>query len=330
MGDPGGIGAEVLVKALADRTLRQSARFHVFGLASAMTAAAERAGIEPFWWRVSAGSGLLDTAAVHDVLVIDHGRPDDPLHAARPTKVGGELSFRFVHEAIEASKRRDSDPLRASAIVTGPISKEAWAMAGHARFPGHTELLAARFGAKRHAMMFVTPRLRVVLATGHLPLMGVGDALTIGRVFDTIDLGADVCRRLGIDSPQVAVCGLNPHAGEAGLLGEEDSRIIAPAVRLAQEAGIDASGPFPGDTIFSAALAGRFHLVAAMYHDQGLIPVKLLDFDRAVNVTAGLPIIRTSPDHGTAFDIAGANAANAGSMTEALRLAVKVAAIAQS
>lgn len=156
--------------------------------------------------------------------------------------------------------------------------------------------------------------------------MDVKNVLTIGRVVETIDLGHQACKALGIRHPRVAVCGLNPHAGEGGILGDEDERIIAPAIRIAKENGIDATGPHPGDTIFIAAVHGKFDLVVAMYHDQGLIPVKLLARDRAVNMTVGLPIIRTSPDHGTAFDIAGKNAADPGSMTSAIELAIKLVA----
>ena len=203
-------------------------------------------------------------------------------------------------------------------------------MAGKGRFPGHTELLAARFHAKRTRMMFVSPALNVILATAHVPLMQLRDLLSIGRVFDTIDLGHEACLRLGIEAPRIAVCGLNPHAGEGGLLGDEDGRVIEPAIAMAREHGIDACGPFPGDTVFRAAVSGRWDLVVAMYHDQGLIPVKLLAFDEAVNATVGLPAVRTSPDHGTAYDIAGQDRADPGSMKAAMRLAVRLASGARA
>ena len=197
-------------------------------------------------------------------------------------------------------------------------------MAGF-RWPGHTELFAARCKTPHHTMLFESPRLRVALATAHVGLMEIRDLLTIGRVFDPIELGAAHCRRLGVDRPRVAVCGLNPHAGERGLFGDEEKRVIGPAIDMARNAGIDAHGPFPGDTIFIDAAAGKWDLVVAMYHDQGLIPVKLLGFDRAVNVTVGLPIVRTSPDHGTAFGIANRNAASPNSMKAAIELAAKLA-----
>ncbi len=340
MGDPLGIGPEVTVKALADRGLRSQARFLLFGMGGALHAAAERAGIEPFWWRAAHDSQALETTGSHDVVLVDYddprSRPERAEEAGastvtyesrgRPTKSGGAASFQFVEDAIAAARHPAHAALRVDAIVTAPISKEAWSLAGRGKYPGHTELLATRFGATRSRMMFVAPNLRVILATTHIPLMEIRNVLTIGRVFDTIDMGAEACRRLGVAKPRIAVCGLNPHAGENGLMGDEEHRIIEPAIRLAREQGIDAQGPFPGDTIFNAAVKGKYDLVVAMYHDQGLIPVKLLAFDSAVNATLGLPIVRTSPDHGTAYDIAGRNLANPGSMTAAINLALSMTA----
>jgi 4-hydroxythreonine-4-phosphate dehydrogenase len=294
-----------------------------------MHAAAERAGITPFWWQVRAGSPLLETATAHDVVLVDHAELADQI-GYRPgekpgaAKASGALSFRFVEDAISAAKGQVPGHTKADAVVTAPISKHAWSMAGHGRWPGHTELLAERFGANRSRMMFVAPKLRVILATAHVPLIEVASHLTIGRVHDTIDLGHEACLALGIERPRIAVAGLNPHAGEEGLLGDEEKRIIAPAIAHAQRNGIDVRGAFPGDTVFNAALKGQFDLVVAMYHDQGLIPVKLLAFDSAVNVTTGLPVWRTSPDHGTAYDIAGKNLADSGSMEQSLQLAVRL------
>ncbi|MDX9910688.1 MAG: 4-hydroxythreonine-4-phosphate dehydrogenase PdxA [Phycisphaerales bacterium] len=327
MGDPGGIGPEVLVKALADPALRRSAKFRVLGCASVMHAAAERAGIEPFWWTIRASAGLDEAALVHDVVLVDYEpllNLRDPIYPAEASKLGGSLSFQFVEDAIALAKRPAHDPLHAHGIVTGPISKAAWALAGRGKYPGHTELLAVRFGVERVGMMFVGPKLRVILVTAHVPLMDIRNALTIGQVYDAIDLGHDACRHLGLARPRIAVCGLNPHAGEGGLLGDEEERLIAPAIELAQRHGIEVSGPHPGDTVFGAALAGKYDLVVAMYHDQGLIPVKLLFRDESVNVTVGLPSVRTSPDHGTAFDIAGKNIASEQSTASAIRLAVRM------
>lgn len=329
MGDPTGIGPEVLVQALADKGIRKGgARFVVFGSIEPWQAAADACGIEPYWWQCADQAALIEAAHVQDVVLVD-AAPGAPLpgSAREATRAGGEASFRFVERAIEHVRSG-----QAHALVTAPINKAAWALAGHGRWTGHTELLTSRFRVKRSRMAFVAPQLRVMLATAHVPLMRVAEALTIGRVFETIELGADLCAQLGIGTPRIAVCGLNPHAGEGGVLGEEDDRVILPAIRLAQEQGIDAKGPFPADTVFNGAVSGsdrpnaRFDLVVAMYHDQGLIPVKLLAFDSAVNVTVGLGAVRTSPDHGTAFDIAGRGVASAGSMRAAIDLAIRLCA----
>lgn len=324
IGDPGGIGPEVVIAALSERRLRNGARFLVLGSESVLQRAAQLRGIEPFWWSVPIGSASVRATGAHDVVLLDTDRSWGEVECTSgANRVAGEYSYRLVEQAIAMAQDGVEDTLRVSGIVTGPICKQAWAMAGKTRFPGHTELLADRFRAKRVAMMFVGPELRVVLATIHLPLMDVRNVLTIGKVFDAIDLGAEGCRMVGIRHPRVAVCGLNPHAGEGGLLGDEEERLITPAIEHAQHVGIEVSGPYPADTIFNAARAGRFDLVVAMYHDQGLIPLKLLGRDESVNVTLGLPVIRTSPDHGTAFDIAGRGIAEAGSMRAALKLAVQ-------
>jgi len=325
MGDPGGVGPEVLVKALAEPAVRRRLRVRIHGPAAPMHDAARHAGIEPFWWRTSPDESMQAATSAHEVVVIEPDIADDGAWPAQPTRRSGELSFRCVQAAIEDTQRPAGDPLRADAIVTAPISKKAWTLAGKGKYPGHTELLANRYAAKRVAMMFVSPQLRVVLATAHIPLMHLRNALTIGRVFDTIDLAHAAGIELGMAAPRIGVCGVNPHAGEEGLLGDEDQRLVRPAIELAQQQDIDARGPFPADTLFHRALAGSFDLVVAMYHDQGLIPVKLIAFDRAVNTTLGLGVPRTSPDHGTAFDIAGLNKADPGSMTAAIRLAARLA-----
>lgn len=324
MGDPSGIGPETIVKALADPQVRKLGRFVIFGMNELLAYAADLAEIDTYWWRLQHDSPRATYDLVHDVVVLDYDEFSmlgSAVH--RPTKQGGQASLRFLDDAIAAARRpRDAGGI--DALVTGPISKTAWEMAG-CKFPGHTELLAHRTRAKRVVMMFHAPKLNVALATVHLPLMEIRNVLTIGRVFDPIDLGHHACRRMGIEKPRIAVCGLNPHASEAGRFGDEESRVITPAIKMAQEQGIDAHGPFPGDTIFIDALAGKYDLVVAMYHDQGLIPVKLTAFDEAVNLTLGLPIIRTSPDHGTAYDIVGQNKADPGSMKAAIRLAAQLA-----
>ena len=228
--------------------------------------------------------------------------------------------MRFVRDATA-----DALSGKLDAIVTAPINKESWSLAGYKKHAGHTELLTELCKAKRSAMMFVGGPLRVVLATIHEPLLELRHRFKIGTVFEPIDLANDALKKwFGISHPKIAVAALNPHASDGGRFGDEEERIIAPAILMAQEAGIDVVGPFPADTLFYQALDGRYDVIAAMYHDQGLIPVKMTAFDKAVNVTIGLPIIRTSVDHGTAYDIAGQNRAKAENMMAAIRTACEM------
>jgi 4-hydroxythreonine-4-phosphate dehydrogenase len=231
----------------------------------------------------------------------------------------GRAAYECVVKAVSDARMGLVD-----AVATAPINKLAWARAG-LPWKGHTDLLAHLCGVPRVAMLFHAPGLNVSLATVHVPLAEVPRVLTRERVRDTIELTAGAMPAFGVPRPRVAVAGLNPHAGEEGLLGAEEAEIIAPAVADARRSGIEASGPHPADTIFHRAARGEFDAVVACYHDQGLIPVKLLAFGRAVNVTIGLPIIRTSVDHGTAFDIAGKGEADPGSLIEAVLLAARLA-----
>jgi 4-hydroxythreonine-4-phosphate dehydrogenase len=319
MGEPAGIGAEVIVKALADPILRQRARYIIYGMNELLSYAADTAELDAFWWRDQYNGRLRSYG--HDVVVVDYDQFSMLGTAIRsPSKMGGEASMRFCVDAIEAAKMQLVD-----AVVTAPIAKESWKLAGH-NYPGHTELLAERTGARRHAMMFAGGPLKVVLATVHVPLMGLWGRLNIGAVFQPIELVHQaMVEWFDTPKPRIAVCGVNPHASENGQFGDEEERIISPAIFMAREQGIDATGPYPGDTIFLRARDREFDAVVAMYHDQGLIPVKLLAFEQAVNLTLGLPIIRTSPDHGTAFDIVGRNRANPGSMRAAIDLAINLA-----
>jgi 4-hydroxythreonine-4-phosphate dehydrogenase len=232
-------------------------------------------------------------------------------------------SGRAAHDAIVRAVE-DTSAGRVAGVVTAPLNKAALAAAGYP-WPGHTELLAHLCGVRDVAMMFWSDPLRVVLATVHIPLAQVPRALTRDRLLTVLRLTSTSLPRFGLPAPRIAVAGLNPHAGEGGLLGHEDLDVIAPAVAAAREQGIDARGPFPADTIFVRASRGEFDAVIACYHDQGLIPVKLLAFGQAVNVTIGLPIIRTSVDHGTAFDIARQDAADPSSMIAAVLLAARLA-----
>jgi 4-hydroxythreonine-4-phosphate dehydrogenase len=238
----------------------------------------------------------------------------------------GRISADAARAAYEAIVSATEDVLagKVAAVVTAPIHKAAFAAAGY-RWRGHTDLLAHLCGSREVAMMFWSERLRVVLATVHIPLAEVPRALTRDRLLGVIRLTAASLPAFGLPAPRLGVAGLNPHAGEEGLLGTEDADVIAVAVAHARQAGIEATGPFPADTLFVRAARGEFDAVVACYHDQGLIPVKLLSFGRAVNVTLGLPIIRTSVDHGTAFDIASQGVADEGSLVEAILLAARLA-----
>ena len=252
-----------------------------------------------------------------------YGPHDADALAAFPA---GRVDASSGRAAYDAIVRATTDALagHVAAVVTAPINKAALAAAGYP-WRGHTDLLAHLCGTPDVAMMFWSERLRVVLATVHIPLREVPQALTRARLLDVLRLTARSLPAFGIRTPRLGVAGLNPHAGEDGLIGSEDRDVLAPAVADARAEGIDASGPFPADTIFVRAARGEFDAVIAGYHDQGLIPVKLVAFGRAVNVTLGLPILRTSVDHGTAFDIARQGVADEGSLVEAILLAARLA-----
>ncbi len=318
MGDPAGVGAEVTVKALADPEIRCMGRFIIYGLDEAIEYAADLAEISPYWFRLP---HELVSRIESGVVVADF----DEFNIFSPTvrsatSEGGLASMRFLDSAIYGALEGSLE-----AIVTAPICKESWALAGY-RFPGHTEKLAHACRVKRVTMMFVGGKLRVALASIHEALFDLRNSFTIGKVFQPIDLMGQALRDyMGIDRPHIAVCGLNPHAGEGGLFGDEEKRVIEPAITMANESGLFVEGPFPADTLFWKAAHGMYDGVVAMYHDQGLIPIKLLAFETACQTTLGLPIIRTSVDHGTAFDIAGRNMANPESMKTAIRLACQMA-----
>ncbi len=280
MGDACGIGPEIVLKACADRSLQVPLR--VIGDARWLAREASRLS-------------LPGPADVDDVVTL----PDD-LAVGRIDARAGDAAYRCIVRAAELALRGE-----ARAIVTAPIAKEAMHAAGH-RFPGHTELLAELAGGVEVRMMLANPELRVVLVSIHVALREAVERLDADGILRTIRIADTAMRRAGIARPRIAVAGLNPHAGEGGLFGREEIEIIGPAVARAQAENIEVSGPFAPDTVFMRARGMReFDLVVAMYHDQGLIPVKYLGIDDGVNVTLGLPFIRTSPDHGTAFDKAG-------------------------
>jgi len=318
MGEPAGIGPEVIVKALADPAIRKAAKFVIFGMNEQLCYAADAAEIEPFWGRHQ--HEKISREYPYKVVVADYDEYSVPPWVNGPSKLAGEASLRFCLDAIDAARDGLID-----AVVTAPISKVSWKLAG-SEWPGHTEMFAARCKSKRKVMMFIAGPLKMALATIHEALFEIRHKFTIGCVFEPIDLLNDVLKQyFDIEHPKIGVAALNPHAGEDGQFGDEEQRIITPAITLAQEQGINCLGPFSADTLFLRAAQGEFDGVVAMYHDQGMIPVKLLDFEQAVNVTIGLPIIRTSPSHGTAFDIVGRNIANPASMKAAIRTAIYMA-----
>jgi 4-hydroxythreonine-4-phosphate dehydrogenase len=298
MGDPLGIGPEVLALALCELEVRARLDAVVFGDKATLERAARLRGV-PFAARV--------------VQVGTLAQSPSPVEA-------GMAALSYVDRAARAVVARE-----AKALCTAPLSKERVAISA-SHFVGHTEHLAASAGA-RVAMMLAGPRLRVVLATNHLALADVPRRLSTGQIAFVIQLAARELReRWGIAAPRIAVCGLNPHAGDGGIFGDEEARIVAPAIAQARAAGVDATGPHPADGLFPRAARGRHDAVVALYHDQGLIPAKLLDFAETVNVTLGLPFVRTSPDHGTADDIAWKGEADPRPMISALLLASRLAA----
>ncbi len=305
MGDPAGVGPEVLVKALADPEIVRLARWLVAGDPAVLDSAERLTGLR-----------LPEPPTVNMVAT--------PL--SEPSRIEiGRLSAASGRAALDCVRTAAAKCLsgEADAMVTAPLNKEAVALSGEA-FSGHTEYIAKLCGATESRMLLVNDRLRVVHVTTHVPLRRACE-LEPARILRTIELGHDAMLLLGIVEPRIAVCGLNPHAGENRMFGAEDLDFIAPAVEDARRRNLRCQGPIPADTVFLRAVRGEFDLVVAMYHDQGHVPAKLLDFERTVNVSLGLPIIRTSVDHGTAFDIAGKNLADPGSMKAALRLAALMA-----
>ena len=250
--------------------------------------------------------------------------PDaQPPPLLRPGQIRADAA-RTAYACILAATSAALDR-RLDAIVTAPISKDAFHRAG-LREPGHTELLARLTGTRRFAMMLFGDKIRVVLATRHLPLRRVPGALTRDSIVEAVELLATALPWMGFPRARIGVCGLNPHAGDGGLLGSEERTVIAPALARCRRRGFNVAGPVPADAIFHQHLAGAYDAVVAMYHDQGLAPMKMLSFDSGVNLTLGLPILRTSPDHGTAFDLAGTGRANPASMRAALDWAARLAA----
>ena len=314
MGDASGIGPEIVAKTLANG----GERAVVFGSHVVMADIVRRLGLNVEVRRIDAPHEARLQPGVIDV--IESTGIVEPPPIGQLSAISGQAAFDAIVAAIAAAR---SGEVRG--IVTAPINKEAMGLAG-IRYPGHTEILADFGGARRVAMMLANDDIRTVLVTIHMSLRKAIEQADFDAQMSAIRLAHEGGKALGIAAPRVAVAGLNPHAGEGGLFGDEEIRIIQPAIAAARAEGIDVSGPYPGDTVYMQARKGRFDVVVAQYHDQGLIPVKYLGLEKGVNITLGLPFVRTSPDHGTAFDIAGQGIADHASLETALAYAKRLAA----
>lgn len=315
MGDPSGIGPEVIVKTLAQPPAQT--RAVVIGDAAWLQQHAmhwaPRLSIRP----VQNIHDLRHESGVLDVL--DLANVPENLSIGRATAEGGRAAVAYIQKAVELAQAQD-----VQAITTAPINKEAIHLAGF-KYPGHTEMLADFTRTPEVALMLTGGSLRVVLATTHVALSEVRKLLTVDRILKTIRLTHQWLTQVGIERPHIAVTGLNPHSGDGGIFGNEEAATIVPAIEAAQKQNIRASGPFSADALFGRIQEADYDAVITMYHDQGMIPIKMASMDRAVNITLGLPIIRTSVDHGTAFDIAGQGLAKPDSLLEALKVAATLA-----
>ncbi|MFH1227673.1 MAG: 4-hydroxythreonine-4-phosphate dehydrogenase PdxA [Planctomycetota bacterium] len=319
MGDPSGIGPEIIVKAFNSEEIKRflsSTKFIIFGDNNILSEAAAKLGL-PF-----------DFILINTLDSVFEYKNKKNLFLFNPIlkqEMPGRISLECIISAINAAYQADGKKAPIiDAIVTGPVSKNSINKSGFP-FKGHTELLARKTNSKKYVMMFVTDNLKVSLVTTHVPYKKLLLHLDAVNILNTIKITNDSLKQyFALSKPRVAVCGLNPHAGEDGLLGKEEKEIISPSVEAAKQFGILCSGPFPADSLFYRAQKGEFDAVVAMYHDQGIIPIKTLSFFKTVQVTLGLPIIRTSVAHGTAFDIAGKNISNPDSMIAAIRLASKM------
>ena len=320
LGDPNGIGPEVVLKTLSDPRLLKYHRPVVVGSLSVLRRHAERLGYADLEFHALESPELADLPE-EGIGVLDLAPGQEPeIRWGEITAEAGRQSMFAVEVAADLCLAGHAD-----GMVTAPISKEAVNRAGYA-IPGHTEFLAGRSGNSRYTMMMVSGELRVGLVTTHLPLREVPERITQAAIVEKLEILQDSLRRdFGKSRPQIAVLGLNPHAGDGGVIGKEEVEVIGPTIERARAGGILASGPFPADGFFGSQRYARYDAVLAMYHDQGLGPFKALSFNAGINFTAGLPIVRTSPDHGTGFDIAGEGKANPDSFRHAVYLAIDVA-----
>ena len=319
MGDPAGIGPEIIHSSLTKSSIYKICRPVVFGDVKMLHAAKKFTSSNLDISIIDKPDNGLFKCGNIDVISLSELDPVK-INLGRPSAETGKALILYINAAVEAAKKK-----KISAIVTCPVNKTAMQMSG-SKFHGHTELLAEGTGVVDYAMMLAGNRLRVVLVTIHIPLKNVPSTLSSEKILKIIRItGRSLQERFGIKNPRIAVAGLNPHAGEGGLFGDEEKNIILPAIEAALKEGFNAAGPFPPDTIFYNAVQGDYDAVVCMYHDQGLIPFKLIHFKDGVNTTLGLPIIRTSVDHGTAYDIVGTGRADPGSLVAAIQMAVQQA-----
>lgn len=318
MGDPSGVGPEIIALALEDETF--AANCLVIGDLKRLRTGARKAGSSTRY-RVADSPCRAGNDGLVPVLQID--LTDQALPFGQLSAQSGECAYQCLVKAIDLAMAGTID-----AVVTAPLNKESLHMAGH-MYPGHTEILAERTGTDETVMMLSAGAMRVLHVTTHIPLSRVPGAISTERIERVLELGDEALKKMGIKKPLFGVAGLNPHAGESGIFGNEEKNIIIPAIENARGRGIRVEGPIPPDVVFLKMHRGKYDAIIAMYHDQGHIPLKLLAFESGVNVSLGLPIIRTSVDHGTAFDIAGKGLADPGSLTEALRLASAMAGSAR-
>ena len=319
MGDPVGVGPEIMDMALTAPQIYQVCRPLIIGDLPALERARERLAPEQKIQLVDRPDAGRYEPGTINLLALSHLAPEDLVYG-RPTPAGGAAMVSYILTAIDLCLQEE-----VAGMVTGPISKVAMNLSGYA-YPGHTELLAEKTGGAEVGMMLAGGEFRVVLATIHCALAAVPPKLSTDWLLRLFRLTSQALQRdFGLSFPHLGVAALNPHAGEAGMFGREEEEIITPAVRQAQAEGLRVEGPFPADTLFWRHSQGEFAAIICMYHDQGLIPLKLLHFMDAVNVTLGLPIIRTSVDHGTAYDLAGTGEAHPGSLKAAIRMAAEMA-----
>ncbi len=318
MGDPAGIGPEIICRALACKKIQRTAEITVIGDLAPIIRAKKITGIKNQIRIVYDIGEKTPKGAIRLINMNILGPKDAPLGIETPK--AGLASYAYVVKGIELTKEKKAD-----ALVTAPVNKHSLHIAG-IKYPGHTEILADKTGVKNFGMMLMCEKLKVILVTTHTALKNVPKLLTTKKIFEKIQLAhVSMKKDFGIKKPKIAVLGLNPHSGENGAFGSEEQEVIIPAIKKAKKEGIMADGPYPPDTIFGKIVNTKSHDIAVcMYHDQGLIPLKLTGFESGVNVTLGLPIVRTSPDHGTAYDIAGKGLASEKSLICAIKTAEKI------